>query len=89
MDFKIPRETVNALNSRVVGKLYEPLMDADLDSDTQLCIDIAYAIWMRSLAGVLDLVMPSESRSFVYVPPVANGISSFSINFFGFNPISD
>jgi hypothetical protein len=64
-------------------------MDADLDSNTQLGIDIAYAVWMRSLAGVLDLVMPSESRSFVYVPPVANGISSFSLNFFGFNPISD
>jgi hypothetical protein len=89
MDFKIPRDTVNALNSRIVGELYEPLMGADLDFDIQLGIDVAYAVWMRSLAGVLDLVMPSESRSFVYVPPVANGISSFSMNFFGFNLIPD
>jgi hypothetical protein len=87
MDFKIPRETVNALNSRILGELYEPLVEANLDSDTQLRIDIAYAVWMRSLAGMLDLVMPSESRSFVYVPPVANGISSFSLNFFGYNHI--
>jgi hypothetical protein len=88
MDFKIPRETVNALNSRILGELYEPLVEANLDSDTQLRIDIAYAVWMRSLAGMLDLVMPSESRSFVYVPLVANGISSFSLNFFGYNHIT-
>jgi hypothetical protein len=59
-------------------------MEANLDSNMQLGIEIAYAVWMRSLAGMLDLMMPSESRSFVYVPPVANGISSFSLNFFGF-----
>jgi hypothetical protein len=87
MSFTIPRETVNSLNSRILGELYEPQLEAKLGSDAHLGIDTAYTVWMRSLSGMLDLIMPSESRSLVYVPPVANGISSFSINFFGFNAI--
>jgi len=48
-----------------------------------MTVDLAYILWMQSLSGLLDLVIPSEGQSLVYEPPIANNVSSFSLSFNG------
>jgi len=83
MYFKVPRETVNPLNSRLRGEAVRTHLDAILQSDALIPIDLAYILWMQSLSRLLDLVIPSEGQSLVYQPPIASNVSFFSMRFDG------
>ena len=83
MYFKVPRETVNPLNSRLVGEAVLTRLDSILQSDSAITVDLAYILWMQSLSQLLDLVIPSEGQSLIYQPPIASNISFFSMRFDG------
>ena len=83
MYFKVPRETVNPLNSRLLGEAVRTRLDPILQSDSAITIDLAYILWMQSLSRLIDLVIPSEGQSLIYQPPIASNISSFSMRFDG------
>jgi len=83
MYLKVPRETVNPLNARIRGNIFHTRLESLLNSHAAMTVDLAYILWMQSLSGLLDLVIPSEGQSLVYKPPIASNVSSFSLSFNG------